>query len=143
MLSQLLLVVRSLALLQCWYCYYYNKTVLLGSTLFQEFKRSKSGHFSVALCLVCLSVCLCLWSLLLDNLSSFSGKCPPGEALPYKGLMGTCGQQGYVFRDFCLKQGIEFIIVCLNQGVGLPIFVLNTISFLGQGIAKFLQALVN
>ena len=29
--------------------------------------------------------------------------------LPYKGLMGTCGQPGYVFRDdFCLKQGIEF-----------------------------------
>ena len=24
--------------------------------------------------------------------------------------MGTCGQPGYVFRDFCLKQGIEFII---------------------------------
>ena len=30
--------------------------------------------------------------------------------LPYKGLMGTCGQPGYVFRDFCLKQGIEFIV---------------------------------
>ena len=26
-----------------------------------------------------------------------------------KGVMGTCGQSGYVFRDFCLKQGIEFI----------------------------------
>ena len=26
--------------------------------------------------------------------------------LPYKGLMGTCGQPGYVFRDFCLKQGM-------------------------------------
>ena len=33
-----------------------------------------------------------------------------GGVLPYKGLMGTCGQPGYVFRDFCLKQGIEFII---------------------------------
>ena len=33
-----------------------------------------------------------------------------GGVLPYKGLMGTCGQPGYVFRDFCLEQGIEFII---------------------------------
>ena len=56
----------------------------------------------------------------------------PGGALPYKSLMGTCGQPGYVFRDFCLKQGIEFIIFCLNQGIGLSIFVLNRISFLGQ-----------
>ena len=28
------------------------------------------------------------------------------EVLPYKGLMGTCSQPGYVFRDFCLKQGM-------------------------------------
>ena len=28
------------------------------------------------------------------------------EVLPYKDLMGTCGQPGYVFREFCLKQGI-------------------------------------
>ena len=35
---------------------------------------------------------------------------PRGGVLPYKSLMGTCGQPGYVFRDFCLKQGIEFII---------------------------------
>ena len=48
---------------------------------------------------------------------------PGGWILPYKGLMGTCGQPGYVFRDFCLKQGIEFIIFCLNQGVYLSIFV--------------------
>ena len=33
--------------------------------------------------------------------------------------MGTCGQPGYVFRDFCLKQGIKFIIFCLNQGIKL------------------------
>ena len=32
-----------------------------------------------------------------------------GGVPPYKGLMGTCGQSGYVFRDFCLKQGIDFI----------------------------------
>ena len=45
---------------------------------------------------------------------------PPGGGggvLPYKGLMGTCGQPGYVFRDFCLKQGIDFIIFCLKQGI--------------------------
>ena len=57
---------------------------------------------------------------------------PGGGVLPYKGLMGTCGQPGYVFRDFCLKQGIEFIIFCLNQVIGLSIFVLNRISFLGR-----------
>ena len=31
--------------------------------------------------------------------------------------MGTCGQPGYVFRDFCLQQGIDFIIFCLNHGI--------------------------
>ena len=41
----------------------------------------------------------------------------PGGVLPYKGLMGTCGRPGYVFRDFCLIQGIDFIIFCLNQGI--------------------------
>ena len=56
----------------------------------------------------------------------------PGGVLPYKGLMGTCGQPGYVFRDFCLKQGIEFIIFCLNQGIDLSIFFLNRMSFLGR-----------
>ena len=54
-----------------------------------------------------------------------------GGVLPYKGIMGTCGQPGYVFRDFCLKQGIEFIIFRLNQGIDLSIFVFNRISFLG------------
>ena len=28
--------------------------------------------------------------------------------------METCGQPGYVFRDFFLKQGIDFINFCLN-----------------------------
>ena len=55
-----------------------------------------------------------------------------GGLLPYKGLMGTCGQPGYVFRDFCLKQGIDFIIFCLNQVLILSIFVLNRVSFLGR-----------
>ena len=31
--------------------------------------------------------------------------------------MGTCGQPGYVFRDFCLKQGINFINFYLKQGI--------------------------
>ena len=57
-----------------------------------------------------------------------------GGVLPYKGLMGTCGQPGYVFRDFCLEQGIEFIIFCLNQGIVLSIFVLNWVKCLKQGI---------
>ena len=55
-----------------------------------------------------------------------------GGVLPYKGLMGTCGQPGYVFRDFYLTEGIEFIIFCLNQGIDLSIFVLNRMSFLGR-----------
>ena len=57
-----------------------------------------------------------------------------GGVLPYKGLMGTRGQPGYVFRDFCLEQGIEFIIFCLNQGIDLSIFVLNWVKCLKQGI---------
>ena len=55
-----------------------------------------------------------------------------GGVFPYKGLMGTCGQPGYVFRDFCLKQGIKFIIFCLKEGIDLSIFVLNRMSFLGR-----------
>ena len=48
---------------------------------------------------------------------------PPGGVLPYKGLMGTCSQPGYVFRDFCLKQGIDLSIFVLNR-----ISVLNRVS---------------
>ena len=29
--------------------------------------------------------------------------------------MGTCGQPGYVLRDFCLKQGIDLSIFVLNR----------------------------
>ena len=57
-----------------------------------------------------------------------------GGVLPYKGLMGTCGQPGYVFRDFCLEQGIEFTIFCLNQGIDLSICFLNWVKCLKQGI---------
>ena len=48
-----------------------------------------------------------------------------GGVLPYKGLMGTCGQPGYVFRDFCLKQGIDFLIFCLNQDINFINFCLK------------------
>ena len=53
------------------------------------------------------------WGLL----SCAPGRGGGGVVLPYKGLMGTCGQPGYVFRDFCLKQGIEFTIFCLKQDI--------------------------
>ena len=69
---------------------------------------------------------------LIDILGSISRG--GGGVLPYKGLMGTCGQPGYVFRDFCLEQGIEFIIFCLNQGINLSIFILNWVKCLKQGI---------
>ena len=61
---------------------------------------------------------------------------PPGGGgvLPYKGLMGTCGQLGYVFRDFCLEQGIAFTIFFLNEGIDLSIFVLKWVKCLKQGI---------
>ena len=39
--------------------------------------------------------------------------------------METCGQPGYVLRDFCLKQGIDFIIFCLNQGIDFISFCLK------------------
>ena len=70
---------------------------------------------------------------LLPVRDSCKGGCSLGGegVLPYKGLMETCGQPGYFFRDFCLKQGIEFIIFCINQGIDLSIFVLNGMSFLG------------
>ena len=74
--------------------------------------------------IICKSSPCCL-TLNTHFMSLFSGiwpesghKCwldPPG-VLPYKGLMGTCGQPGYVFRNFCLKQGIDFINICLKQG---------------------------
>ena len=57
-----------------------------------------------------------------------------GGGLPYKGLMGTCDQPRYVFRNFCLKQGIEFIIFCLNQGIDLSVFCLKQDKCLKQGI---------
>ena len=61
--------------------------------------------------------------LLQQNSMQLAGEPPtdtnvtPRGVLPYKGLMGTYGQQGYVFRDFCLKQGIDFINFCLKQGI--------------------------
>ena len=63
------------------------------------------------------------------------------RVLPYKGL-GTCGQPGYVFRDFCLKQGIKFIIFCLNQGIDLSIFVLTGCLFLDDKQQNFYKRLL-
>ena len=68
------------------------------------------------------------WLEILGLVANVQLKTPGGGVLPYKGLMGTCGQPGYVFRDFCLKQGTEFIILqaqvlinirvkCLKQGI--------------------------
>ena len=61
--------------------------------------------------------------------SSTGGGSQYGGVLPYKGLMGTCGQSGYVFRDFCLKKGINFIIFCLSQGIDLINFCLKQGTF--------------
>ena len=57
--------------------------------------------------------------------------------------MGTCGQPGYVFRDFCLEQGIEFIIFCLNQGIDLSIFVLKWVKCLKQGMKNSVSVLIS
>ena len=60
-----------------------------------------------------------------------------GGVLPYKGLIGTCGQSGFVFRDFCLKQGVDFYHFVLNRVFFLANF-LNRVQFwakcLKQGI---------
>ena len=80
------------------------------------------AQYNAKQCTAVSGVCVCL------------GEGGGGGVLPYKGLMGTCGQPGYVFRDFCLEQGIEFIIFCLNQGIDLSIFVLNWVKCLKQGI---------
>ena len=83
-----------------------------------------------------LLLCKFLTSSQVPNLPFTSHIVTPGGGggvLPYKGLMGTCGQPGYVLRDFCLEQGTDFITFCLNQGIAfLKIFVLNRVSFLGQ-----------
>ena len=83
-------------------------------------------RYFVAMCVSAPSI---LASIIHDATSK-DGNCP--GVLPYKGLMGTCGQPGIIFRDFCLKQGVKFIIFCLNQGIDLSIFVLNRMSFLGR-----------
>ena len=55
------------------------------------------------------------------------------RVLPYKGLIGPCGQSGYVFRDFCLKQAVSILSLFVLKRVSiLSIFVLNRVSFLGR-----------
>ena len=70
---------------------------------------------------------------------------PRGGELPWKSLMGTWGQPGYVFRDFCLKQGIflnsfviangfdkkEFRYLLLSYTGRLRLNVLNRVSKIG------------
>ena len=71
---------------------------------------------------------ICFWVLLMRELPGAGGG---GSILPYKGLMGTCGHPGYVFRDFCLKQVLDFIIFCLNQGIDFINFCLKQDIFSG------------
>ena len=51
-----------------------------------------------------------------------------GGLLPYKGLMGTCGQSGYVLRDFCLNRVSILSFFVLNRVSILSILVLNRVS---------------
>ena len=53
-----------------------------------------------------------------------------GGVLPYKGLMGTCGQPGYVFQDFCLYKLllINIRVKCLKQGIKNRNSVLNRVG---------------
>ena len=44
--------------------------------------------------------------------------------------MGTCGQPGYVFWDFCLEQGIDLSIFVLNWGKCLKQGIKNRNSVL-------------
>ena len=43
--------------------------------------------------------------------------------------MGTCGQVGYVFRDFCLRKGIDFINFCLKVSATLKIAIFPYLRF--------------
>ena len=55
---------------------------------------------------------------------------PGGGVLPYKGLMGTCGQPGYVFGIFVLNRvSILSFFFCLNQGIDFVNFCLEQVSF--------------
>ena len=110
------------------YCRHYYTEFLSNCCLLNLRKLCESNNFVQISCNV--------KGLVFDfYLNRKRNKCwltAPGGVLPYKGLMGTCGQPGYVFRDFCLKQGIKFIIFCLKEGIDLSIFVLNRMSFLGR-----------
>ena len=55
--------------------------------------------------------------------------------------MGTCGQPGYVFRDFCLKQVSNLSFFVLIR-VSILIFVLNRISFLDDKQQNFYKLLL-
>ena len=76
----------------------------------------------------------CMWILVTKsymslNKTDFGG----GGVLPYKGLMGTCGQSGYVFRDFVsIRVSILSFFVLIGVSIS-SIFVLN------RGIDLFLD----
>ena len=64
----------------------------------------------------------------------------PRGVLPYKGLMGACGQPGYVFRDFCLKQGIDFINLSFFKQ-GIFSWTINSLRYsVDQAVNSFVTA---
>ena len=57
---------------------------------------------------------------------------PGGGELPWKSLMGTWGQPGYVFRDFCLKQGIFLNSFVIANGFDKKEFRYLLLSYTGR-----------
>ena len=55
-----------------------------------------------------------------------------GGVLPYKGLMGTCGQLGMFFGIFVLNRVSILSFFVLIRVLILSIFVLNRVSFFGR-----------
>ena len=57
---------------------------------------------------------------------------PRGGELPWKSLMGTWGQPGYLFRDFCLKQGIFLNSFVIANGFDKKEFRYLLLSYTGR-----------
>ena len=54
--------------------------------------------------------------------------------------MGTGGQPGYVFRDFCLKQGIDFINLSFFKQ-GIFSWTINSLRYsVDQAVNSFVTA---
>ena len=95
---------------------WYNKTLILGYPFIYPPPIAKGAARERA------SERRILWSA--SRGSTFHhfpklGESPGAGVLSYNCLMGTCGQPGYVFRDFCLKQGRKISDICLKQGQGM------------------------